>query len=141
MDRATSMKISGTYTVKKWDETPYDVIEGRMKATRATVEYAFSGDIEGTAKVEYLMFYKSFDDKDPHKADAEYVGIMRIIGKLKGKSGSFSVKDSGAYGSGVAISALWIVPGSGTGELSGIGGNGGYKADQSGWAWELDVFL
>ena len=67
------MKLSGTYTVGKWDETPYDVIEDRMKVTRASVEYAFSGDIEGTAKVEYQMFYKSFDDKDPHKAHAEYV--------------------------------------------------------------------
>ncbi len=36
-----------------------------MKSTRATVEYALSGDIEGTANDEYLMFYKSFDSKDP----------------------------------------------------------------------------
>jgi hypothetical protein len=133
------MKLSGTYTVGKWDETPYDVIEDRMKVTRASVEYAFSGDIEGTAKVEYQMFYKSFDDKDPHKAHAEYVGIMRIIGKLKGKSGSFAVKDNGVYSSGVAKSGLSIVPGSGTGELSEIVGTGAYKADQSGWIWEFDV--
>jgi hypothetical protein len=135
------MKLSGTYTVKKWEETPYDVVEGRMKATRASVEYAFSGDIDGTARVEYLMFYRCFDDKDPHKADAEYVGITRIIGKLKGKSGSFVITDSGTYGSGMAKSALSIIPGSGTGDLSGIGGSGSYKADQSGCTWELDVSL
>ena len=135
------MKLSGTYTLKKWEETPYDVIEKRMKATRASVEYAFSGDLEGSAKVEHLMFYTFFDDKDPHKADAQYVGVMRIIGKMKGKSGSFAVKDSGAYGSGLAKSALSIIPGSGTGELSGISGIGSYKADQSGWTWEFDVSL
>jgi hypothetical protein len=133
------MKLSGTYTVKKWEEAPYEVIEDRMKATRASVEYAYSGDIEGTAKVEYLMFYRSFDNKDPHKAEAEHVAMMRIIGKLNGKSGSFAVKDNGSYGSGLAKASLSIVAGSGTGELAGISGTGSYKADQSGWNWELDV--
>ncbi len=66
-----------------------------MKATKASVEYAFSGDIEGTANVEYLMFYSSFDPRDPHNAAAQYVGLIKVVGKLKGKSGSFALTDNG----------------------------------------------
>jgi hypothetical protein len=89
------LRLSGTYQVKKWEEKPYDVFENRMKATRASVEYYFTGDIEGAANVEYLMFYKSFDPQDPHKAEAQYVGLIKIIGKLKGKPGTFVLADSG----------------------------------------------
>lgn len=133
------MRIKSTYTPKKWDERPYEIIENRMKSTKATVEFAFSGDIEGSANVEYLMFYSSFDPKDPHKAKAQYVGLMRIAGKLKGKSGSFALIDSGTFESGVAKSKVTVIPESGTGELSKITGGGNYRADQGGCSLELDV--
>lgn len=87
------MRIVSTYVPKKWDEKPYDIIEDRMKCTKAFVEFAMSGDIEGTANVEYVMFYQSFDEKDPHSARAQYVAVMRITGKLKGKSGSLALVD------------------------------------------------
>lgn len=133
------MRITSTYTPTKWDEKPYAIIDNRMKSTKATVEFAFSGDIEGSANVEYLMFYSSFDPKDPHNAKAQYVGLMRITGKLKGKSGSFTLIDNGTFASGVARSTVTVIPESGTGELSKITGNGNYKADQSGCSLELDV--
>jgi hypothetical protein len=135
------MRITSTYTPKKWDEKPYEVIENRMKSTKATVEFAFSGDIEGTADVEYLMFYSSFDPNDPHNAKAQYVGLMRIAGTLKGKSGSFTLMDNGAFESGVAKSTVTVVSGSGTGELSKITGGGNYKADRAGCTLELNVSM
>jgi Protein of unknown function (DUF3224) len=135
------VKISGTFAPTKWDEKPYELIEDRMKATRASVEFAFSGDIVGTASVEYLMFYQSFDPQDAHKAVAQYVGLIRIVGTLTGKSGSFVLTDNGLYQAGGANSRVAIVPGSGTGELSQISGTGSYRADQSGCKWELDVSL
>ena len=133
------MRITSTYTPKKWEEKPYEIIENRMKSTKATVEFAFSGDIEGNANVEYLMFYSSFDPKDPHKAKAQYVGLMKITGKLKGKSGSFALIDNGIFESGVAKSKVTVIPESGTGELLSITGSGSYRADQGGCSLELDV--
>lgn len=112
-----------------------------MKLTKASVEYKFSGDIEGTAFVEYLMFYTAFDPEDMHKSEAQYVGQMRIVGKLKGKSGSFALTDTGIFESGVAKSHIAIIAGSGTEELSNITGNGSYQGDQTGCSWELDVTL
>lgn len=135
------MRLYGSYTPTKWDEKTIDVIEDRMKLTKATVELTFEGDIEGVAYVEYLMFYSSFDPEDMHKSQAQYVGQIRIVGKLKGKSGSFVVNDSGTFIGGVANSELSIIAGSGTDELSGITGVGEYAADQKGCTWEMEVSL
>jgi hypothetical protein len=135
------MKLSGSYTPTKWDEKPYDVIEDGMKATKVSAEFSFAGGLEGAASVEYLMFYKEFDPANPHKATAQYVGLIRFIGTLNGKPGSFAMTDNGAYEAGAAISKISIVPGSGTGELSKITGSGTYRADQSGCSWELEVSL
>lgn len=135
------MRLYGTYSPTKWDEATIDIIEDRMKLTKATVEFEFHGDIEGIAKVEYLMFYSSFDPDDMHKAQAQYVGQIRIIGTLKGKAGSFVVTDNGTYEGGAANSELSIIPGSGTGDLTGISGVGEYAADQKGCTWEMEVSL
>jgi hypothetical protein len=135
------MRLYGTYIPAKWDEKIIEVIEDRMQLTRVTAEFQFKGDIEGVAKVEYVMFYSSFDPDDMHKARAHYVGQIRIEGKLKGKSGSFVADDSGTFSDGIANSELSIIAGSGTGELSTISGVGEYAADQKGCTWEMEVAL
>lgn len=135
------MRLYGTYTPTNWDEKTIEVIEDRMKLTKATAQFTFEGDIEGVAHVEYLMFYASFDLEDMHKSQAQYVGQIRIVGKLKGKSGSFVVNDAGTFIGGVANSELSIIAGSGTDELSGISGVGEYAADQKGCTWEMEVSL
>lgn len=135
------MRLYGTYTPDKWDEKAIDVIGEHQQLTRVSAEFVFEGDIEGLAKVEYLMFYSYFDAADMHASKAQYVGQIRIIGKLKGKSGSFVVNDSGSFVDGVASSELSIIPGSGTDELSGISGVGEYAADQKGCTWEMEVSL
>lgn len=135
------MRLYGTYTPGKWDEKTIEIIEDRMKLTRVSAEFVFEGDIEGLAKVEYLMFYSAFDPADMHKSKAQYVGQIRIVGKLKGKAGSFVVTDAGSFVEGVANSELSIIAGSGTDELSGISGVGEYAADQKGCTWEMEVSL
>ena len=51
-----------------------------------------SGDLTGKASVEYLMFYKHFDEKDQHKASAVYTGLIRFTGSVNGKTGSFVMR-------------------------------------------------
>ena len=135
------MRLYGTYTTAKWDEKTIEVIEDRMKLTRVTAEFTFEGDIEAIAKVQYLMFYSSFDPEDLHKAHAQYIGQIRIIGRLQGKLGSFVVNDMGTFVGGVANSELSIIAGSGTGELTGISGVGEYAAHQQGCTWEMEISL
>ena len=132
------MRTEGTYTVKKWEESTYAQISAEMKATKASVEYVFSGEIDGRASVEYLMFYSHFDPKDQHNSSASYVGLIRFDGKLAGRSGDFVMTDNGTFEGGVANSSLHIAEGSGTGELRGINGTGMYRADRQGSRLELD---
>jgi hypothetical protein len=133
------MNISGTYSVTKWDEHQYQLIEEHKKLTKATVEFEFNGDLKGTAFVEYLMFYSSFDSEDMHASEAQYRGQMRVVGNLNGKNGSFVLSDIGTFKSGIAKSTVVVIPGSGTGELSNIMGDGSYAAQESGCTWEMEI--
>jgi hypothetical protein len=135
------MKAIAAYTVKRWEETTYHQVSPHMKLTRATVEFAFTGDMEGMGSVEYLMFYRHFDAKDQHKSRASYVGLMRFEGTVAGNPGSFVMKDTGAFEGGAAVSVLQIDEESGTGTLKGITGTALYRADQKGFHFEMDFKL
>lgn len=132
------MIAKGTGLVKHWEETTYEQISPHMKMTKASVEYAFEGEIKGKALVEYLMFYRYYDPKDPHKSSATYVGLIAFTGQLSGKEGSFVLEDNGNFEDGTASSALKIISGSGFGALKDIGGTGKYRANQTGYHLELD---
>ena len=112
-----------------------------MRFSKTSAQFAFLGDIIGRADVEYLMFYSSFDPTDMHKSAAQYVGQIKILGTVKGKTGSFVLNDSGTFDAGIASSEVDVIVGSGTGELSGIVGLGSYRADKNGCHWELDIQL
>jgi hypothetical protein len=59
---------------------------------------------------------------------ASYVGMQRVVGSLGGRSGSFVLQVSGTFAEGLAQATWFVVPGSGTGELRGLRGEGGFPA-------------
>jgi hypothetical protein len=140
-NKETHMKAKATYSVKKWEENTYNQISPEMKMTKASVEYEFSGDLEGKASVEYLMFYSHIDPADQHKSSASYLGLIRFDGKLAGHSGSFVMKDEGKFEGGTAESALKILEGSGTASLKGVRGTGMYRANKAGLLFEMQYDL
>ena len=133
------MKLSGTYSVSKWEETPLRPDVDGMRSTRVSTEFLFAGEIDGTAHVEYLMFYTAFNEKDMHNSQATYVGHIQIVGNVKGMVGSFALTDSGSFQGGLASSQVEIITGSGTDELASISGVGTYAANAQGCSWELNV--
>ena len=135
------MKAKAPYSVKKWQEETIQQIPPSMKMTKASVEFALNGEIEGTAAVEYLMFYKNVDPKDQHKSTASYIGLMRIEGRISGKSGSFVLEDQGTFAAGIAKSRLKIIAGSGAGDFKRIKGSATYEASQKSAMFELDYSL
>ena len=135
------MKAKGIFAVKSWEEKAYEQISSEMKMSKASVEYAVIGEINGKALVEYLMFYKYVDATDQHKSSAMYIGLMRFLGSVLGKQGSFVIEDHGTFENGVASSTLHIVDGSGMEALKGIKGNGRYGANQNEIHFELDYTL
>lgn len=59
---------------------------------------------------------------------ASFVGIERVRGSIHGKQGSFLLQDSGTL-AGQEVKGSWfVVPGSGTDELRGLRGEGGFEA-------------
>ena len=105
---------------KQWDEKPYREFEGGGKLTKASVTQSFTGDIEGEGAVEYVMCY-------PNANSASYVAMQLVTGTLDGKKGSFVLQVSGKYDGDLASGEWFVVPGSGTGELSALRGEGGFQ--------------
>lgn len=105
------------FTIKSWDEQPYSEGPDLPKLTRASVVKAFTGDIEGEGRVEYLMAYRS-------DGTATFVGLERIVGRIGAKTGSFVLQRSGAFEGGLAKETYSVVEGSATGQLTGLRGEG-----------------
>lgn len=105
------------FTIKSWDEQPYSEGPDLPKLTRASVVKAFTGDIEGEGRVEYLMMYRG-------DGSATFVGLERIVGRIGAKTGSFVLQRSGAFEGGLAKETYSVVEGSATGQLTGLRGEG-----------------
>ncbi len=108
---------ASSFTVKSWDEKPYDEPEGQPKLTRAEVVFTYHGNLEAEGHVIYLMCYSS-------NGIAYYTGQERVTGRLGERTGSFVLQHVGTFEDGVAQATVTVVPGSATGELSGLIGSG-----------------
>ncbi len=130
---ATNAK--GSFNITGWNEQPIHMDDGQPKMSAAHVSADYSGDMEGSAKVEYLMMYES-------ESTASFVGMERFTGTLGGKQGSFVFQVVGTFENGVAAGTRTIAKGSGTNELSGISGNGSFHAAMGGEAtYEMEYTL
>ncbi len=117
------MNASAPFTNDRYDEEPYGGAEG-TELTRVHISRSFSGDLEGESTAE-LLIAKS-------EGGGGYVGHDRIAGTLAGKSGGFVFQHTGLMGPEGVSNAGTIVPGTGTGELAGITGEGTMLADDQG---------
>ncbi len=110
-----------TVTVHNSHAEPYDqgagpaLIEIRLNET-------FTGDMDGESSVRAFQV-------QPSKQYSSLVSMQRFIGKLGGRKGTFVLQGSEIVRNG-SIKATWsVVPGSGTGELSGLRGEGGFAGE------------
>ncbi|SEL09936.1 DUF3224 domain-containing protein [Streptacidiphilus jiangxiensis] len=109
-------------TVHTYEPVAYDQPEQGPVLNRIHVEESFSGDIEGEGVVEFLQAARA-------DGSASFVGIERVTGSVLGRSGSFLLQDSGVVEGAVVHGEWFVVPGSGTGELTGLRGTGGFRAN------------
>jgi len=105
------------FAIQSWDEKPYGEGEERPKLARASVAKSYTGDIEGDGQVEYLMMYRT-------DGSAAFVGLERVVGRVGGKAGTFVLQRTGVFEGGLAKESYSVVPGSATGELQGLVGEG-----------------
>ncbi|WP_210642576.1 DUF3224 domain-containing protein [Pseudomonas sp. Tri1] len=112
---------SCTFQITGWDENPSQILEGAPKLSHAKITQSYSGAIEGTSSVEYLMSYSA-------DGTACFVGFERICAVVAGQRGTFVARHSGSFSDGKARSTWSVVEGAGTGELVSLRGNGSYVA-------------
>ena len=121
---STSERVhaTGKINVKKYEPAAYDQPGDGPNLYRIHVEEDFAGDIEGSGVAEFLQTARS-------ETEASFVGVERVTGRLGGKSGSFVFQDEGTLSDNVVSGTWFVVPGSGTGQLEGLRGEGGFRAD------------
>ena len=105
----------GTFSVEMTPQGEPDVAEG-VSLARMRLDKRFEGDLVGVGLGEMLTALT------PIKGSAGYVAIERVSGSLNGRSGSFVFQHSGRMNQGAQQLSIAVVPGSGTGALTGIEG-------------------
>jgi hypothetical protein len=125
----------GTIAVKTYEPTSYDQRADAPTLVEIHVTEDFSGDVSGTGEVRFLQALRS-------DGFASFCGIERVVGSIAGRQGTFLLQDAGTL-EGNRVSGSWFVlPGSGSGELSGLRGEGGFEAQLGQNAtWTLDYWF
>jgi Protein of unknown function (DUF3224) len=117
----TRARAKTKITVQSSEAEPYDqtvspaLVEIRLRET-------FTGDIEGESPVRALQVRR--DDRT-----ASLVSVQRFRGRLGGRRGTFVLQGSEIVDRGKIEAKWFVVPGSGTGDLSGLRGEGGFEGE------------
>jgi hypothetical protein len=122
MSSAAKTHATGRIDVKSYQPQPYEDVEQGPNLVEIHVTEKFSGDIEGEGVVRFLQAIRE-------DGSASFVGIERVSGSIGGRSGTFLLQDAGTLEGSTVKGEWFVVPGSGTGELAGLRGEGGFEAD------------
>jgi hypothetical protein len=117
-----STHASGRIEVQTYDPQPYEEVDAGPNLVEVHVTETFSGDIDGQGAVRFLQAVR--DD-----GSASFVGIERVVGSIAGRQGSFLLQDAGTLEGNTVKGDWFVIPGSGTGELEGLRGEGGFQAE------------
>jgi hypothetical protein len=115
----TRARAKARITVHSSEAKPYDqtvspaLIEIRLSES-------FNGDIEGDSSVRALQVLR--DDQS-----ASLVSMQRFHGNLAGRQGTFVLQGSEVVENGKIKATWFVIPGSGTGDLFGLRGEGGFE--------------
>jgi hypothetical protein len=120
-ENAGRTRATAVITVHKYEPSAYDEPAQGPVLTRIHVEESFSGDINGDGIVEFLQAALA-------DGSASFVGIERVTGDLGGRRGTFLLQDAGTVQDNIVSGDWFVIAGSGTGQLAGLRGEGGFRA-------------
>jgi hypothetical protein len=125
---------TGHAEVKTYVPKAFDEVAGGPSLVEVQATETFRGDIEGEGTFRVIQAVRD--------GSASFAGIERVRGAVGGRRGTFLLQVSGTL-VGKEVDADWfVVPGSGTGDLATLRGEGGFKAQlgERGSVW-LDYHL
>ena len=105
------MHANGPFDVEIRPDAAVTASYGRMVLTKQ-----YHGPLEATAKGEMLM------GGNPQSGTAGYVAFETVTGTLDGHAGTFQIMQFGTMQAGKPDLRCAVVPGSGTGALTGLTG-------------------
>jgi hypothetical protein len=117
-DSIMTTHAKGEFDVKltPQDDALPDDKSDKARLGRMLIHKQFRGDLEAISQGQMLTAMSSV------KGSAGYVAMERVVGKLKGRTGSFALQHSGTMAQGAQELTITVVPDSGTDELKGITG-------------------
>jgi len=113
------VRAEAKIVVEQSEATPYDQ-SSNTSLVEINLRETFIGDIDGKSTVRALQVRR--DDQS-----ASMVSVQRFCGKLSGHQGTFVLQGSELIKSGKIRATWFVVPGSATGDLSGLRGEGGFE--------------
>jgi hypothetical protein len=130
-----TMHASGPFEVKlapqTAEEKTNDPLIGRM-----LIDKHYHGELEAAGTGQMLT------GGDYKTGSAGYVAMEKVSGTLQGRAGTFMLQHSGTLTAGAQQLSITIVPGTGTGQLTGIAGKMDVKIKEGGkHFYELDYTL
>ena len=111
--KEATMHATGPFEVKI---TPQVDAAENAPFARMPSDKQYHGDLEAAASG--LMLSAG----SPQKGTAGYVAMEKVTGSLGGKTGSFVLQHNGTMNGSNRELTITVTPGSGTGQLEGIGG-------------------
>ncbi|MGB3441520.1 MAG: DUF3224 domain-containing protein [Actinophytocola sp.] len=124
------MRAEGTFTTHEFtaiDTTPAFEVRTGTEVGIATMEKRYAGKVDGRSATYFTAAY------DQATGIGTYVAMESFDGSLDGVAGTFNFAHlASTLGGDRVDEAFVIVPGSGTGGLTGIGGSGGLTVGADG---------
>jgi hypothetical protein len=114
-------RANGQTKVRRYQPRTYDEVADGPSLVEVQVNETFTGDITGEGTIRVTQAVR----KD---RSATFTGIERVRGAVGDRKGSFLLQVSGALVNKELTAEWFVVSGSGTGELAGLRGEGGFKA-------------
>jgi len=122
MNMATKTHATGRIDVKTYEPETYEEVDVGPDLVEIHVTETFSGDIEGEGVVRFLQAVRE-------DGSASFVGVERVTGSVGGRKGTFLLQDEGTLEGSTVKGEWFVIPGSATGDLSGLRGEGGFEAE------------
>jgi len=118
------MHAVAQFDIDSFTEEPHGQEDAAASHGRMRIDKTFRGDLDAHGSVEMLAAR--------NQEGGGYVAFEHITGTLHGRAGGFSLLHIGTI-DGAEQWARWpVVPGSGSGELRGIRGEGRIDVDAAG---------
>ncbi len=111
---------ANAFTFKDWEEHPVGPEGVFPRLARATVTNAFTGALTAPATTcAYTVAYTG-------ESTGTFTGMELVTGTVDGREGGFVLEEHGTFDATGTHCRFTVLPGSGTGGLTGLAGSGSF---------------